>query len=104
MHAHRRHAMLNLNLGPHKTDRWRAATRCRQHQAFQVARPKTIDPNPSSLCREAEEEEEEEEEELEMSPMCMLTDDMLPLDAASIKRKQARPGLPSVQSATGNIN
>ena len=26
-----------------------------------------------------------------MSPMCVLTDDMLPLDAASIKRKQARP-------------
>ena len=43
----------------------------------------------SCLCREAE-EEEEEEEQLEMSPMCMLTDDMLPLDAASIKRKQAR--------------
>lgn len=34
------------------------------------------------------EEEEEEEEVLEMAPTCRLDDNMLPLDAASIKRKQ----------------
>ena len=39
-----------------------------------------------------------------MSPMCMLTDDMLPLDAASIKRKQARLELVSCQGCAGKIN
>ena len=89
MHADRRYADVNVNLDPQKTDQRCAAAPCRQHQAFHEALPETINPNPSCLCREAE-EEEEEEEQLEMSPMCMLTDDMLPLDAASIKRKQVR--------------
>ncbi|KAK9845291.1 hypothetical protein WJX81_002548 [Elliptochloris bilobata] len=45
-------------------------------------------------------EEEEEEELLEMSPMCILSDDMLPLDAASIKRKQVEGALAALRAAS----
>ncbi len=40
-----------------------------------------------------DEDEDEEEDALQMAPMCNLGDDMLPLDAASIKQRQvaARP-------------
>jgi hypothetical protein len=36
--------------------------------------------------------EDEEEDALQMAPMCNLGDDMLPLDAASIKQRQVGVG------------
>ena len=39
-----------------------------------------------------------------MSPMCMLTDDMLPLDAASIKRKQACFEPPSARVSQATLS